>query len=50
MKAPALDGKKKSLVTMRRRLREMVAEYRSQGLSPHQIAKELRGLTEVLDA
>lgn len=50
MRHPALDMNKKSLATMRRRLREMVAEYRSQGLSPHQIANELRGLTEVLDA
>jgi GntR family transcriptional regulator len=49
MKAPAHDVRKESLAAMRRRLREMVAEYRSQGLSPHQIATVLRGLTEALD-
>jgi GntR family transcriptional regulator len=49
MKVPALDARKESLAAMRRRLREMVAEYRSQGLSRQQIANELRGLTEALD-
>lgn len=49
-KAPARDVRKESLVAMRRRLREMVAEYRSQGISRQQIANELRGFTEALDA
>jgi GntR family transcriptional regulator len=50
IKAPALDVRKESILAMRRRFREMVAEYRSQGLTARQIAAELRGLTEALDA
>ena len=50
IKAPAPDVRKESILAMRRRFREMVAEYRSQGLTARQIAAELRGLTEALDA
>jgi GntR family transcriptional regulator len=50
IKAPAPEVRRESLAAMRRRLREMIAEYRSQGLSARQIATELRGLTEALDA
>lgn len=42
------DERKESVLTLRRRLREVVAEYRTRGLSPQQIARELRGLTEDL--
>jgi len=48
-KTPGSEVRKESLTMMRRRLREMVAEYRSQGLSARQIAAELRGLTEALE-
>jgi GntR family transcriptional regulator len=33
----------------RRRLREIVAEFQAKGLSTRQIARELRGASEVLD-
>jgi len=49
-KPASVDERKESLLTLRRRLREVVAEYRTRGLSPQQIARELRGLTEGLNA
>jgi GntR family transcriptional regulator len=35
--------------SFRRRLREVVAEFQAKGLSARQIARELRGASEVLD-
>jgi GntR family transcriptional regulator len=42
--------RKESAEVLRRRLREVIAEFRSRGLSSRQIARELRGLSEALDA
>lgn len=44
------DMQEESLAAMRRRLQQMVAEFRAQGLSRRKIVKELRGLTEALEA
>jgi GntR family transcriptional regulator len=46
--APAAP-RKESAEILRRRLREVIAEFRARGLSSRQIARELRGLSEVLD-
>lgn len=41
--------RRQSAEFFRKRLREIVAEFQAKGLSPRQIARELRGVSEVLD-
>jgi len=48
-KSAERESQEESLAAMRRRLEQMVAEFRAQGLSRRRIVKELRGLTEALD-